>query len=234
MQVDNCQRISTATLSDVQKLQKLESLSAADIAQLAPHPEHTPTPPLTGRTAEELRQRAWRHALSKRRAEVEASEREMRRRDEKEERDRRRMETLEQKKRQEDKEREERAAAEELVLEFRDSLSQNSLPPWGYHRHYYSFHIQSAIKIQALQRGRALRNEVRPSDSTAHVPFAHGLSCSTILGHLVCLDSDGDTGMVIITTRGVYACATRAWHARLSPGRSLRWQRMRTSRARVA
>ena len=111
---------------------------------MSPHPVYTPTPPPTGRSAEELRGIAWGRSSPKKRAEVEASEREMRRREENEERDRLRNEELEKRRREEDREREERAAAQDLVVDFRDSLSQDgkALPPWG---HYYSFHTRGTI-----------------------------------------------------------------------------------------
>jgi len=66
-------------------------------------------------------------------------------------------------KREEDRERGEQEDAEELVLEFKDSLVEAEgvdKDPRRYRRHYYSFHRESAIKIQALQRGRALRKEM--------------------------------------------------------------------------
>ena len=50
-----------------------------------------------------------------------------------------------------------RAPVEE---EYPGGRDVDRLPPWGYQRHYYSFHTDCAIRIQALTRGMESRKRV--------------------------------------------------------------------------
>jgi hypothetical protein len=77
-------------LSDIDRLKRLEQLSsAASVASVAAA-AHTPTPPSTGRSAEQLRELAWSRVYAvKRQAAASESERDLARRQEKERRDRR-------------------------------------------------------------------------------------------------------------------------------------------------
>ena len=139
--------------------QSLSSVPAA-MEKMSPHPFLTPTPPPTGRSVRQLRDLAWggRRGGGREAAALEEKERERARREEKEQckalRRRERREKIDTQLGSTDED--DRAPVEEYPR----GRDVDRLPPWGYQRHYYSFHTDCAIRIQALARGVESRKKV--------------------------------------------------------------------------
>jgi hypothetical protein len=139
--------------------QSLSSVPAA-MEKMSPHPVLTPTPPPTGRSVRQLRDLAWggRRGGGKEAAALEETERV-----------RVRLEENEKRKTRQRRERREKVDTElgrtgeddrYPVEEYPSGKDVDRLPPWGYQRHYYSFHTDCAIQIQALARGVESRKKV--------------------------------------------------------------------------